>query len=391
MCVLTVRRLALARLHAAAAARADDGGLAPAARWNHARGPASNSGMSRAAPPESFGGFAWTYRAKEAILFPPVVWDGIAFVVDGKELVALDLATGRPWARAAATAPGQPTAFAGSAFLVEEGQSLVQFRLARGQLARGWSHDAGEGLSAPRILDGEIYATTPAALLSLRVGLGAPAWKVEGVFTGEPAVRDGHVYALRRDGENLVLAAFARNDGAEKAAVVLGKGIEGAGGRIVIGREILAVLVDGHDWALVSRKLEGDRLDLSLVRTERLLGEPVAGNQALLAFTEEPRQWCFLLLNPKDPRRPLVTETERPDLFESPVSCTWLGESTQCYGDWCGDPWGNNILWHASERPEGAILRKGIRFHAVPARDALVLFVPEGGKSVVALAAEKIR
>jgi len=396
MGVLTMRQAALALLVLVLvpAARADDGGIAPETRWNHARGPASNSGMSHAEPPESFGRFAWTYRAKGAIAFPPVVWDGAAFVVDGKDLVALDVATGQVWARAAATAPGQPVAFAGSAFLVEEGKRLVEFRLAGRKLVREWACDAGEGLSCPRILEGEIYATTPAALLGLRVGMQTPAWKVEGAFTGEPAVRDGHVYALRRDGTNLVLAAFARTDGAEAASAIVSDKAEGPGGRVVIGRDIAGVLLlpeEARTWALLSRKLDGDRLSLEVARTEKLLTEPLAGMYTLLAVTEEPRQWCFLTLNPKEQRRPLVTQKDRPDLFEAVVPCVWLGESSQCFGAWCGDPFGNTILWHLNERPEGAQLRKGLRFHAVPARAGRLLLVPADGKSVVALAPEEIK
>ncbi len=391
MGVLAMRRLALALL-LAAAVRADDGAVAPETRWNHARGPASGSGISRATAPESFGGFAWTYRAKGEILFPPVVWDGAAFVVDGSELVGLDIATGRPWARVAAKAPGQPVAFAGSAFLVEEGRRLAQFRLARSKLSREWTYDAGPNLSTPRIVDGEIYATTPLALLSLRVGLGTPAWKTEGAFAGEPAVRDGHVYALRRDGASLALAAFGRTDGAEAASVVLSERAEGRGGRVVVGKDIAAALLppeDRHEWALVSRKLAGSELELGLARTEKLLTDPVAGSFAVLAVTEEPRHWCFLTLNPKEARRPFAAD--RPELLETVVAAVWLGESSQCYGDWCGDPFHNSIDWHASERPEGAHLRKGLRFHAVPARDGLLLFVPADGKTVVALAAEEIR
>jgi len=394
MGALSMRHAATAILLLAAAAPADDGSIAPETRWSHARGPASGNGMSRADPPESFGRFAWTYRAKALIAFPPVVWDGVAFVVDGSDLVAIDIERGA-FARIEAKAPGQPAAFAGCAFLVEEGRRLVQFRLARRQLVREWTYDAGADVSAPRIIDGEIYATTPDALLGLRVGLATPAWRTEGAFTGEPAVRDGHVYALRRGrGGGLELAAYARKDGAEAAVVSVSDKAEGGGGRVVVGRDIAAVRLPpegARTWAVLSRKLADEKLALALARTEHLLTEPAAGNYTLLAVTEEPRAWCFLTLNAKDPRRPLVTAKDRPELLETVVAPVWLGESSQCYGNWCGEPFGNLVLWHASERPEGAPLQKGLRFHAVPARGALLLLVPADGKSVVALAPEEIR
>lgn len=376
----------------AALAHADDGSAAPPTRWSHARGPASNNGMSLADAPDSFGPFAWTYRAKQMIAFPPVVWDGVIFVVDGTELVAIDVATGQPLARIAAKTPGQPVAFAGYAFLVEEGRRLSQFRLARRQLSREWTFDAGAGATTPRIIDGEIYATTPAALLSLRLGMTKPAWKVEGSFTGEPAVRDGHVYALKSEGTGLALHAYARKDGAEAASAALGDA-KGAGGRVAVGRDIVGVLLPPEDektWALVSRKVADGKLELGFGRTEKLLTDPIAGSYTLLAILEEPRVWCFLTLNPREERRPLVSPKDRPELLETVVAPTWLGESRQCYGDWCGDPFGNTLVWHASERPEGAPLRKGLRFHAVPARPELLLLVPLDGKSIVALAPEEI-
>jgi hypothetical protein len=392
MGVLDMRRAALALL-LAAAARADDGASAPPSRWSHARGPASNSGISQAEAPESFGRFAWTYKAKEQVAFPPVVWDGIVFVVDGSDLVAVDAATGQAVARIAVKAPGQPVTRSGFALVVEEGKRLVQFRLAKRKLTREWTFDGGAGLSTPRAIDREIYATTPTALLSLRVGMSAPVWTAKGSFTGEPAVRDGHVYALRGEGSSLALAAYAREDGAEAANVSVGEG-KGAGGRIAVGNLIIGVLVppdSSRTWAILSRKFADGKLTLGAGRTEKLLVDPIAGNYTLLSVTEEPKQWCFMTLNAKDERRPLADAKKRPELFEAAVAPVWLGESRQCYGPWCGDPFGNDVVWHASERPEGAPLRKGLRFHAVPAGPGLLMFVPSDGKSIVALAAEEIR
>jgi len=51
----------------------------------------------------------------------------------------------------------------------------------------------------------------------------------------------------------------------------------------------------------------------------------------------------------------------------------------------------NTIFWHARERPEGAPLRKGLRFHPVPARNDLLLLVPADGKSMVALIPQEIK
>lgn len=396
MGVPAMRHAALAIL-LAAAARADDGGRAPDTRWNHARGPASCSGMSAAEPPESFGRIKWTYKSKGAVLSTPVVWDGAIFVVDGSdkraELLALDVETGQVWARTAARAPGQPAAYARSAFLVEEGKAIVQIRLAGRAFSREWTYAAGPGVSSPRILDGEIYVTTPDALLSLRAGMRRPAWKIDGAFTGEPAVRDGHVYALRRDGTRLVLSVHARADGKEATSLVLGE-IAGAGGRIVLGNRIAAVLLppeQGRTWAVLSRKAGEGAPELALARTEKLLTDPLAGDYTLLAISAEPKAWTLYYTEEKQARLPRVAASARPELFEAPASPIWLGEACQCYGDWCGDVVSNTVFWHARERPEGAVLRKGLRFNAVPARNELLLLVPADGASILALAPEEIR
>jgi PQQ-like domain len=385
----------LALLLTAAAAIADDGGIAPDTRWSHARGPASCSGQSLAQPPETFGGLAWTYKAKGAVLFPPVVWDGAIFLVDGDakaaELVALDAETGKPWARAAVRAPGQPAVSSRSAFLVEEGKTLVQIHLDGRALSRQWSYAAGAGASPPRIVDGEIYVATPGALLSLRAGMSRPAWKVEGAFAGEPAVRDGHVYALRRDGTKLLLSAYARADGKEASSVTLADPAEaGAGGRVVIGNRVVGALLPpekAQTWAVLGRN--PGTAELSLSRTEKLLTEPFVGDRLLLALSPD-RVWTMYYADDKNPRIPRVTAADRPELFEAPAAAIWLGESCQVFGDWCGDMIGNAVFWHARERPEGAPLRKGLRFHAVPARDELLLLVPADGKTMLALVPEEI-
>lgn len=393
MGALPMRHLAL--LLAAAVALADDGGIAPPTRWSHARGPASNSGQSRAQPPETFGGVRWTYKAKGAVLFPPVVWDGAIFLVDGdakaKELVALDAETGKPWAKIAVRAPGQPAAASRCAFLVEEGKTLVQIRLEGRALSREWSLDVGAGASPPRIVDDEIYVTTPGALLSLRAGLSGPVWKAPGTFAGEPAARDGHVYALRRDGTKLVLSAFARADGKEASSVTVADPAEaGGGGRVVVGNRIAGALLPpekAQTWAVLARS--PGTAELTFARTEKLLTEPFVGDRLLLAMSAD-RAWTMFYTDDKAPRIPRVAAADRPELFEAPAGAIWLGESCQVFGDWCGDVIGNSVFWHARERPEGAALRKGLRFHAVPARDELLLLVPADGKSMLALAPEEI-
>jgi len=391
------RRAALTLFLTTSFLAADEGGRAPETRWNHARGPASCSGMSDAEPPESFGRIVWTHKSKGGIRSTPVVWDGAVFVVDGTdartELLALDAEKGEVWARTAVRQPGQPTVYSRSVILVEGGTTLVQIRLAGRAFLREWTYDAGAGVSAPRVLDGEIYVTTPRALLSLRAGLSQPAWKVDGTFTGDPAVRGDHVYALRRDGAKLVLSAYARADGKEVTSVALGERA-GTGGRIAVGNHIAAVLLppeQDRTWTVLSRKAADGALELTVARTEKLLTDPLAVEHTMIALAAEPKAWTQYYTEEKQARLPRVAAADRPELFESPVAPIWLGEACQCYGDWCGDVISNIIFWHARERPAGAVLRKGLRCNAVPVRSGLLLLVPADGASILALAPEEVR
>jgi hypothetical protein len=380
----------------AAAVLADDGGIAPDTRWSHARGPASCSAQSFADPPETFGGFAWTYKSKSVIRHPPVVWDDAIFLVEGDgksgDLVVLDAESGKPWAHASVRSPGEPALASRSAFLVEEGKTLVQFQLEGRALQRGWTYDVGAGASPPRIVDGEIYVAAPGALLSLRAGLSRPVWKVDGAFAGEPAVRGDLVYALRRGSGNLLLSTYARKDGKEKGSVEIAGSAGTGNGRIVVGNRVVGALVppeSAQTWAVLAR--DPDTGAVTFARTEKLVTDPFVGDRLLLGLGAEPRAWTMFYADDKRASIPRVSAADRPELFEAPAPPVWLGESCQVFGNWCGDVISNTIYWHARERPEGAALRKGLRFHAVPARDEMLLLVPADGKTMVALVPEEIR
>ncbi|MGH7162420.1 MAG: PQQ-binding-like beta-propeller repeat protein, partial [Planctomycetota bacterium] len=155
---------ALLSLGGAARAADPDGAVAEAGRWCHVSGPASGSGRSRDEAPESLGPILWSHKTPEPILAPPVVWDGVGFLLHGgakqSTLVAFDVETG-VLAKTTLKAPvlPEPAAYRRSVFLVEEGRRVVQYRLRGRQLARGWSFEIPKSMSAPRVHSGEIYVT----------------------------------------------------------------------------------------------------------------------------------------------------------------------------------------------------------------------------------------
>ncbi len=366
-----------------AAASETDGGHAPPRRWTHARGPASGSARSLARAPRTFGGVLWTYKARDVIAAPPVTWDGVAFVVDGKSLVALDTGTGKLLARTRVdTASPRPACWDDAVFL-REGSRLVQYRRQGRRLVRRWSFDGGPGAGHPRVLDGEIYLPTKKGLLRLRAGSKRPAWTTSGKYRGEPAIYRDHVYALRNVGETLQLVMHRRTDGVAVAECDVGSAAR-TGGRVVVADGIAAVLLPPHErqiWSLV----QIDGKTLKPARKKTLLTEPMGGKNMLLALSDKS-VWTIIRLK-KDV--PLVSKKRRPDLVVGAPSGVFLNKIV-CFGTWAANVNANRILWHVNERKDTTEFKNGLHFAAVPAGHELLLMVPRGAKSLCAVGPEEI-
>ncbi|MHC4549340.1 MAG: outer membrane protein assembly factor BamB family protein [Planctomycetota bacterium] len=391
MCEKTLTLLLLAT---AVVAAEPAGSRAAAERWTHPRGPAAGNGRSRARAPDSFGGIVWSYKARKEIVAPPLTWDGAAFVRDGSSLAALDVETGDVLARTTVKVadPLRIATYDRSVFLLGEGGRLAQLRLRGRQFVRGWSFAAGEGASAPCIVEGEIFLTTAAGLLRLRAGSREAVWTAAGEYLGDPAVYGDHVYAVKRTGGQLVLAAHLRTGGEIVASLEIGRAT-GRGGRVIVTRNVVGVLLppaEGGKWAIVRRKpVENGPPDLEFDRNESLLNQPSTGESNLLGMTGKPLAWTLLSVG-KRKRMPLTAGRHRPDLVadvSSPVSLNW---PTVVFGMWAGNVHSMRILWHLNERPEIKTFQQGVRFSAVPARHALLLVVPEDGKSLHAIGPEEI-
>lgn len=388
---------ALLALAAAASAGESDGGHAHPERWTHPQGPPSASGRSLARPPLSFGGILWSFKAKRQVLAPPLTWDGAVFVLDGTPkaatLVALDAENGKVLARAEVKAPGdpRPAVHDRSLFLLEHGTGLVEFRLEGRKLSRAWSYSVGEGASAPRILQGEVYVTGPQGLQRLRVGRSRPVWTAAGAFTGEAAVFGGHVYALRREGGSLVLAVHARADGKEVATATVAPEAKPAGdGRVAVSEEVAAARIGKGSWALLARKEADGKPVLTFARTVELLSDPVLGRVAVaLAPGGDGGAWTVFRTEGQQPVVPFVGGKQRPDLVAGAASPVLL-QQTLCFGTWAADVNANLVFWHLDERREVRDFAKGVRYPAVPAGHERLLVVPHDGKTLHLVGPEEI-
>jgi hypothetical protein len=393
---LVIRQGVLALALLAALARAGEPAASRAApeRWTHPHGSAAGNARSFARAPDSYGGTVWSYRARHTILAPPLTWDGVAFVLDGKSLVALDVESGRVLARATVNldAPEKIAVFDRDFFCLEA-QRIVQYRLRGRKLTRGWTYEVGADASAPAIVAGEIYLTTKGGLVRLRAGARKAAWSVSGDYVGDPAVYGDHVYALRRARGRLDLVLHARTDGREVKLADVGDAPAGRGGRVAVTEAIIGAQIPGSPstWAIVrcSRGDDGPP-DLVFSRNAELDCQPSSGRTAFLALTRQPRAWCYVTANPKRKQFPIVSAKAHPQLVATGVSPISLNWPTICFGTWAGNIHSMRILWRLDERPEITALKEGVRFHAVPARHELLLLVAKDGRSLHAIGPEKI-
>jgi len=370
-----------------------DGGHAPAERWTHPRGPASGSARTTARPPRSFGKIRWTLPAKAGFLAPPVTWDGVAFLVDGKaknktaQLLAIDTDNGKLLARTTITSAGwpRPAVHRRSVFLLEAGQRLVEYTYKGKTLRRGWEFDGGAGASPARILNGEIYFPTRDGLLRLRPGSKKPVWTAKGRFLGAPAVFRDHVYAVTEADGKFGLAALRRSDGGLAASCLIGPLEKPALIRVVVGDNIAAVRLAKTKWAII--ELDPKKPALKLNRTETMFRQPIAGRM-LLSLNKAG--WCIFRTKGKRTTHCFVQRKDRPDLVAGTASPIVLAGHRICFGTWLGDLQTNKIFWHLNERPDRTTFAKGLFWAAVPAGHERLLVVPAGGKALHCIESEEI-
>jgi len=363
-----------------------DAGHAPAGRWPHPRGPASASGRSLAGPPDSFGGLRWSYAARAPLRETPLLWDGALFLLEGKEIVALDAANGRLLARTAGPpAPtGAPAIHDRSVFLLDGGKRLVEWHLRARTLQQRWSCDVGEGAAGVRIHLGEIYVTTAGGLHRLRQGRNRPAWTAPGLYEGEPAVFGDHVYALRRSAAGeLQLVILERRDAKEAGVADLGDS-GGTGGAVAVSEGLAAAQV-GDRWVFLA--MAGPPPALRLLRAETLKTAPLLGPALAMAFSSADA-WV-LIRDGKQQVQTFLPAKVRPDLATGIAAPVGMGEVV-CFGTWAGDINANEVLWHLGERPAVKQLAKGVGFPPVPCGDERMIVVAEDRKSVHCMVPEEI-
>jgi hypothetical protein len=189
----------LALLAAPLVAQEPDAAIAPAARWTDVRGTASGLRRSAARPIVTGVKEAWTVGLPGTPDQPPVLWDGLAYVVcaeRGKRtLVAIDIHVGERVAskELGEFPPTRPVVWNGVVILNRQ-DHLIGYRRSRKTFAQVWKSAAGQ-YTHPVVWDGEIYVVQSEKLEKHRVGRPRAIWTRGHSLRGPPAIYGPVVYA----------------------------------------------------------------------------------------------------------------------------------------------------------------------------------------------------
>jgi hypothetical protein len=204
-------------------ASVDEGGFAPPARWANAGGSASRSGLSfsralRREPVE-----AWSVTVRGTIEGEPRVFDGNVVVGvnergNRRSLQILELGTGRTLVHQVlpATTPLEPALWADRIAVRPSRERVDLYRVRASRLFLLRSIRAQRSISAPLIVEGQLYLRVDDRVVRYDLDRRDPVWTTAegGVYRGDPSVRGDGVFALRYAPEGRArVVALAREDG----------------------------------------------------------------------------------------------------------------------------------------------------------------------------------
>jgi hypothetical protein len=392
-------RGAVATLLLAAAAVAGppaepDGAIAEAARWVEPRGCASGSFRSRALPVVTEVEEAWKI-AFDAVLAPPVHWDGTGYVVGragGKlHLVAFDLVSGRERARTQLRGfhvPSGLLVWDHMVFLQPDEEQITGYRLSGKTLEVAWilrgkqSKGVWDYPSLPTVHDNEIYCCYGNELARIRPGASRPAWTMPlrdtarllastpVRFAARPAILGPYVFAAwhteETDGApvcDLGFSVFRRSDGER----LLAHRICGVERPPDVPPDLQLTLAASRVFLSSGWHMPTERGPANQV----MIPMDIAGGRVRETGTQgfwscsvpaalHPRLGALLLSPPGGTMTPaaglqlclerdgqlylLTEEAEQADLFRDRVSPTVLGDIVY-FGSWAADLETGEILW----------------------------------------------
>lgn len=391
----------------------ESGAAAEPGRWTIEGGCAARTGSTRTAPLLERPEVAWRHALRGTLESEPLVWDervllAVCDTPTRRSLLVLDLESGTVLLSQAlpATQPLAPALWGSRVAVRPEPDRIEVFRVD-GRRLRPFRTLRGHGVvSAPLILDDELYLREGDELVRYDLDRNEPVWRIAapeasgtaGVFRGTPSVRGAHVYALSYDREGRAeLLALRRADGAvvDRAAVGFHGGelpavdaevLLAVHAREVFVRHALPVAGSrGEEYGVSRTTLEepgrfrADGTTLHHLDTLPVDVGPVAflGEEGAADPTNAPSDAWVALAEAAGERARWIAGTLAPEgvlglvladrashaaLLERPPPAAaqgllYFGELAVDAHDWA-------ILWRLEQRP---------RLRPVPARDALLV------------------
>jgi outer membrane protein assembly factor BamB len=143
------------------------------------------------------------------------IGDGMLFVSDGPDVVALDLRTGAPrWRAATGTFVGAGLTYAnGVVYAPDVGRGLYAFEAGTGNVNWTWRDPQGGNLHGSLALSDElVYAVDERHLHAIGRESGTEAWRADGARLDKfhsPILAGDRVYTITQDGALVVFDAHA--------------------------------------------------------------------------------------------------------------------------------------------------------------------------------------
>jgi len=207
-----------------------EGATAPTGRWYTRGGSSARTGVSESGPDWAKPSRAWEASAPGEIEGEPLCWDSrVVFSsrqgAGVRRLETLDLWTGRAThvpIVVRTPAPLEPSLF-GDTVLVRSGErDLTAYHLGGHRPTPVFSWTAPGPISAPLLVESEIYVCSDDGLVRLDLTRREPLWSVAGNFRGTPSLLGDQVFAVRYEGAAAELVAVDRATGAERSSAPAG-------------------------------------------------------------------------------------------------------------------------------------------------------------------------
>lgn len=278
---------------------------APPGRWRAAAGDSAGSSRSFARPLREEPVVSWSWQAPAPIEGAISSWDGQALLSlressSSRVLVLLDIETGSLILKQTlrATEPLEPC-MDGDAICVRPAANRVDvYRLRDGRLGRPRAIRAERSISAPLLVEGELYLRVDDTLKRFETNHSESTWSASlpGVVRGRPALLDqllfvlyytpdgkANIGILDRDSGRLLSSASAGDHGGQIPAVSASASLHPSSSRVFLRYPLPAQSANGTEFSYASRELLGSDFKSPGANLHRYQSAPIPYDSGWIA------------------------------------------------------------------------------------------------------------